>query len=331
MEPIALFILPGSSDDAEDNSDPDSDLENDGNDIGSKKQSQPQSKNIGAISLPVRPASMKEVTQRVCSGLQPSTLKRIWIGKNVNEYDKKGLTPLHKSIKSGDIKLVNLLLAAGADPNAGEGMRPLKLGYPSVVESIRRVKSIDINAKEDNYRKRTALLISCENGHLDIVKLLLDRGDIDIKAVDADNCNALLLACRHGYLATVKLLLDRGGFDVNVKMELKDPGSTALIISARYSQSKILKELLKHKGMDFNAKDNERKTAFMYACSSEKQEDARLFLEIPEVDFDAKDKQGRMALMYACENAHLDVVQKLRLRKPEDIYAVDDKGITCLM
>jgi hypothetical protein len=66
MEQIALFILPRSSDDAEDNSEPDS--EEDGNDIESKKPSQPQSKNIGAV-LSVRPASMKEVTQRVRTGL----------------------------------------------------------------------------------------------------------------------------------------------------------------------------------------------------------------------------------------------------------------------
>lgn len=86
---------------------------------------------------------MKEVTQRVRTGLQSSTLKRTWIGKNVNEYDKKGLTPL-KAIQSGDVKLVNQLLECGADPNAaakdwGE-RRPLQMGvrygHKGLVESL---------------------------------------------------------------------------------------------------------------------------------------------------------------------------------------------------
>jgi ankyrin repeat protein len=112
-------------------------------------------------------------------------LKRIWIGKNVNEYDKKGLTPLHKAIESGDIKLVNLLLEAGADPNAAAkyyGSQPWPLhmgvtgGHKGVVESLLRQKDIDINA-EGIYMK-TALSIACERGHLEIVNLLLGRADV---------------------------------------------------------------------------------------------------------------------------------------------------------
>ncbi|CCX34318.1 Similar to Serine/threonine-protein phosphatase 6 regulatory ankyrin repeat subunit A; acc. no. Q505D1, partial [Pyronema omphalodes CBS 100304] len=218
MEQIALFILPGSSDDAEDNSEPDSE-DDDGNNIESKKPSQPQSKNIGAI-LPVRPGSIKEVRERVRTGLQPSTLKRIWIGKDVNKYDKKDLTPLHKAIKSSDIKLVNLLLQAGADPNAATKdsyrWRPLHMGviggHKGVVESLLRQKDIDIKAVDKN--NCNAFLLACKLGQLEIVKLLLDRGDIDIKALDEKDRNALMIACERGYLEIVKLLLDRGDIDI---------------------------------------------------------------------------------------------------------------------
>jgi ankyrin repeat protein len=138
-----------------------------------------------------------------------------------------------------------------------------------------------------------------------------------------------LLACANGHLGIVELLLGREDADVNA--QTKEWGSTALIISARDGQSKILKQLLKHKDIDFNAKDNEGKTAFMFACRGGNKENIRLFLETAGVDFDAKDKRGRIALMYACESLHLDVVNDWLLWKPDDIRAVDNEGMTCLM
>ncbi|KAF0690680.1 Aste57867_17935 [Aphanomyces stellatus] len=54
--------------------------------------------------------------------------------------------------------------------------------------------------------ERTPLLIACSNGHLDCVRILLDRGANHF-AVDADGNTALHAACMYGHVAVVNLLL----------------------------------------------------------------------------------------------------------------------------
>jgi len=56
---------------------------------------------------------------------------------------------------------------------------------------------------------RTALYFACENGHLEVARLLLDRGANKEKA-SIRGCTPLFYACRKDHLPVVRLLLDRG-------------------------------------------------------------------------------------------------------------------------
>ena len=63
----------------------------------------------------------------------------------------------------------------------------------------------------------TALWIASQNGHKEIVKLLLEKGaDINVKQT-ATGATALLLASQNGRTDVVKLLLEKGA-DVNAKV-----------------------------------------------------------------------------------------------------------------
>ena len=70
-----------------------------------------------------------------------------------------------------------------------------------------------LNIKTDN-RGFTALMMASQAGHVEIVRLLLNKGaDVDAR-INEDGLTALIIASRFGHPDVVKLLLDKG---VNTK------------------------------------------------------------------------------------------------------------------
>ncbi|RPB22051.1 ankyrin, partial [Terfezia boudieri ATCC MYA-4762] len=60
------------------------------------------------------------------------------------------------------------------------------------------------------YVNRTALHLAAENGHLEVVKVLLDKGATMDATTWYKNRTALHMAAENGHLEVVKVLLDKG-------------------------------------------------------------------------------------------------------------------------
>ena len=75
--------------------------------------------------------------------------------------------------------------------------------------------------------KCTALHLAAANGHVDVVKVLIQNG-ADVNAVDEYKFTALHLAARHGHVDIAKVLIENGA-DVNAVQKDK---CTALHITA---------------------------------------------------------------------------------------------------
>jgi hypothetical protein len=90
-----------------------------------------------------------------------------------------GATPLHFAIRQEDVKIVELLLQAGADPNQLDENRGRPLNY-AVKKCLHPIVDLlldhgaEIGAQEKT--GRTALHSAAAGNHLDIVKLLVSRG-----------------------------------------------------------------------------------------------------------------------------------------------------------
>ncbi|EJD73951.1 KH domain-containing protein [Loa loa] len=132
---------------------------------------------------------------------------------NVEHRAKTGLTPLMEAANGGYVDVGELLLAAGADPNA------------SPVPSSRD----------------TALTIAADKGHHKFVEMLIHARAL-IDARNKKGCTALWLACHGGHLETVQTLVKH-----NADVDVQDNRHVSpLIIAFRRGHIKVVKYMVRH-------------------------------------------------------------------------------------
>ena len=156
--------------------------------------------------------------------------------------------------KAGDPAGVEAAIAAGADVNYINdiGINTLivgaKYGLTALmfaareghIDIVRLLLDRGANINAINDYERTALMWAANTGHTDVVRLLLDRG-ANINAVDGDGDTALMSASESGHTYTVRLLLDRGA-NINA---INGNGDTVLIGAAKIGHADTVRLLLK--------------------------------------------------------------------------------------
>lgn len=117
---------------------------------------------------------------------------------------------------------------------------------------------------------KTALYMASEKRDFEIVKLLLNREDLDINypsksstfnktIIEDDEKTALQIAVEREYTDIVNLLMENEKLDVNLSYE-KSESRTALHIAVIKQNKQIINILLKQKGIDINALDVKGRT-----------------------------------------------------------------------
>jgi ankyrin repeat protein len=199
-------------------------------------------------------------------------------GANVNAASKMGNTPLiSASFAYGSSEVVKALIAAGAKVDASNG-----LGGNAVVaaaeagdqETLRIL--LDHKGSPDSKThivesgsEASALMIAAQMGHIDCVKLLLDRGaNLNLRT---EHGNALHFAAFSDRHEVARLLMDRG-IEVNVpgqrivSFRRKDTGLTPLIYAclSERNDATLVKWLIEA-GADVNTKASSGETALSVA------------------------------------------------------------------
>ncbi len=256
------------------------------------------SKHATRIILPwvPNPISKEEPTER--KGTEPETKKQIYPlhqsaadgdierinlllseGISINTQDHKKNTPLCRAVESSKMKVVQILVEAGADVNSGswpplcvavdenniaiaeyliaqganvnapEGWTALQ-ETPYIDNNIEMVKLLISNGADVNAGPFTALHAAASKGRVDIAKLLLQNG-ANINVEDSRNMTPLEHALSENRGDIAELLLER----MTDSPSIDKRGLTSLHYAAAYGFQDIIESLL-DKGAKIDGRDD---------------------------------------------------------------------------
>ena len=239
-----------------------------------------------------------------------------WLGVRdpCNEKDSEGCTPLHHAASQGFDEIVALLILYGADAGVSDNYKQTvstvaaESGYNNVMRALLDNK-IDPN---ECVLGETLLHCVAKEGHVGMVRLLLDRG-AHIDSQTSSNGTALHVAITHRRVEVIEFLL-RSGADPNVTdSEERSALHLVLYRSGNLSQLVSLVNLLLEKKASVKAKDNKGHTALhacaLYTSNGDSWAVGTLLLQHMKhkADADVKMSSGKTALHVAVEkaNSHL--------------------------
>ncbi|RYP66506.1 hypothetical protein DL770_008790 [Monosporascus sp. CRB-9-2] len=156
----------------------------------------------------------------------------------------------------------------------------------------------------------TCLSIAMDSGNLNTAELLINDTSLDLNKDYGERRHSKLplhTAAKAGFVNIVKLLLSSGRVDVN-KADLR--GRRALHYACKNGHDSIVQLFLPIID-DHDARDDIGTTPFQYALEKGHAAVINLFLESGKVDANSKDRSGRTLLMFAIEKGHNAVVKLL--------------------
>ena len=151
-----------------------------------------------------------------------------------------------KSVAEAPAPLVELMQGVPKASAAQESRLAEKLftaAQRGDVEGVRKAleEGAYVNAKDKN--GDTALIWASENGHTDVVELLLKVPNIEVNATDRFGWTALIKASKNGHKEIVEALLNMSGIKVNIKDKKR---KTALVWANKSGHKEVVKLLKEH-------------------------------------------------------------------------------------
>ncbi|MDQ3714118.1 MAG: ankyrin repeat domain-containing protein [Acidobacteriota bacterium] len=166
------------------------------------------------------------------------------------------------------------------------------------------VKGADVNGRDENYGKITALFVAVENGNVETVGTLLDFG-AKVNVRDGEKRSPLMRLDSDATPELVRLLVSYGA-----KVRLTDKeGNNVLHHAAIYVNAEVL-QILINEGVDFDAQNKEGQTPLMIAAEYENIECVKALLEA-DANVNLRDEKGGTALGIAQENGYPKIAELL--------------------
>jgi ankyrin repeat protein len=168
------------------------------------------------------------------------------------------------------------------------------------------------------------LLISAANGHIKIIKILLEHG-ADINYSQEDGANALFFAVQNGHVDLVSWLLDNG---VSIEIANSKNGRSPLDIAASHSTRNMVELLLKRGANIHTRFIGTADTPLLSAARGSKLDTVKCLLE-NKANIHDRSSVGSSSLHYAAAN-DCHELSKILLANGADTEAMDKSGYTTL-
>lgn len=241
-----------------------------------------------------------------------------------NRKEPYGLTPLTRAAANGHATLVGALLAGHRgyfgkldlnykDPRGLTALFwAVALGHEDVVRILVEVDDIEIHCVDN--KGRIPLVVAADEGHWDIVKLLLRKsnknGNQD-KGGLVEGRTLLSYALRNDHVGLVNLLMDAENYDLGVVDRFDWTAMTGAANKGHFEAIKLLLNSGRY-GSDF-AGNLGRDLLFCAVCQPFGERLVEPLLAVAEYDPDCVDYLGRTPLSYAASKAFGGTVVKLLL------------------
>ncbi len=220
----------------------------------------------------------------------------------------RGKSLLFWASRYGNEKVAQALREMGAVEvvdKEGMGDELIKILDAEDIDEIDEKTAIELIKDGANLEKKdtfgyTALIWASRNGHVEVVKALLDAG-AKVNEKNNDSYTALIWASKKGHVEVVEALLDAGA-KVNEKTLICE---TALMKASKKGHVEVVKTLIS-RGAKVDEKDNEGYTALIKASIYGKVEVVEALLSMG-AKVDEKDIDGKTAIDYTVN----DKIKKL--------------------
>jgi len=149
-------------------------------------------------------------------------------------------------------------------------------GIVEIFQAVLEMKEWDVNARD--IASCTPLMWAALRGHEEVVKMLLERGDVNPNVADRRwDQTPLLWAAHEGHEGVVKTLLQRE--DVNPNLADTRDGRTPLSYAARNGHEGVVRLLLERNNIRIDVQDNQNQTPHSLASSGGHDKVARMISE----------------------------------------------------
>ncbi|XP_065186272.1 transient receptor potential cation channel subfamily A member 1-like [Sycon ciliatum] len=282
-------------------------------------------------------------------------------GGSVDLDDEQYRTPLHHAAEYGRSQVIDFILEHATDygssaayllakENAQDQMPVHTAARNGRLMSLRKLanacikEDVDLDSKDEN--GRTVLSTACVMGHLDIVKWLLNNGDIGIKIReqveigDNEGRTAFYLAAMYGHMDIVKHLSSQGA-NTRTVCEKRTTPLMAVSQHCPPETAKQLISILLRAGVNPAASDGSNRTALHSAVRNNQSRVggaiARRLLNSAKTTqerrrmCETKDVNGWSVLHLAAKRGHIGVLSALlQLRAENDVsqLLVDIESVT---
>ncbi|KAL9131206.1 MAG: hypothetical protein Q9217_000808 [Psora testacea] len=241
---------------------------------------------------------------------------------------EKGHQAIHMAAQGGYLKIVDLLIGAGADVNeeSFNGSTPLALAahkgsLPVVSYLLRKKAKVDVVYGKTS---RCAIHRAARRGHEKVVRAFhSNSANLDPEALDG--ITPLWLAACHGHLSTLRFLLSHGA---NPNTINKDTGLSALHVAIKKGEEACADLLISH-GADVHNVARNGKTTLWHACDQSMPVLVQILLE-QGVDPNQSDREtGQSALHQAARSGDSEMVKTL-ITHSANINAITKDSVTPL-
>ncbi|XP_052238609.1 transient receptor potential cation channel subfamily A member 1 homolog [Dreissena polymorpha] len=250
-------------------------------------------------------------------------------GANKEAKDFENFTPLALAVVHGHVRVVQMLLAAGSDVTVEDkndstlvflAAEENKLDVLKVLMTTPKIKELINHRDEWN---NSPLHVASQNGHVNVVKFLIENGAMVTLKNDREQ-TPIHLAAIKGYVGVVQAIVAHDKTTLNDHDENSD---TALHLAASNGHVQLVHVLLTL-GANHEIMNSNLQTPIAAAAANghlkvvELLVRAGAFIDIP-------DKLGLTPLLLASMNGHFNVVEYL-LERQADVTLTDKQGLNCL-